>query len=157
VLSKLSDSQKVPIVVEDKGLTDAGIDLKAINAPAVDFDGLKLSSILSHLLRPHDCEFYADPQGIHVASQDAVAAKRFAVNYDISDLGTHDLDGLSDLITSTVDPHNWEDVGGTCTIDVTSQSGTMVVSADYPLHVKLMNVLAGLREAYNTPSAVKRR
>jgi hypothetical protein len=76
--------------------------------------------------------------------------------YDVSDLVTcrdksgqvwADHDGLIDLITTTIEPNIWDDVGGPGAIDWTSVPGAevLVVRQTRPIHQAIQQLLDDLR------------
>lgn len=77
----------------------------------------------------------------------ARAKASFVQTYQVGDLlgSNQDVDGLFDLITTTVGPDSWDDVGGDGTIQYSPTYQTLIINQRGALHDQIRDLLGQLR------------
>ncbi len=70
-----------------------------------------------------------------------------AVDCEPAPTSFDDVDAIMELITSTIEPTSWEEVGGPACI--APYRGTLVIAQTYQVHQKVEKLLDDLREAIN--------
>ena len=107
----LQDEQKLVVLVDKKSLADLGIT----TAEPVS-DRLQDAPIylLLNRLRSLGLGWYYQDDILYITSLEAASARLTTLPYNVGDLldEDFDLDRIIDVISSTIEPDSWEDVGG---------------------------------------------
>lgn len=85
--------------------------------------------------------------------------------YDLTDVapldsvsGRHDLDAVTDMVTSTIDPNNWSSVGGSGSIVAfTPSPPTLVIHQSVANHEAIASLFDDLRKTQNSSESRQRR
>jgi hypothetical protein len=159
VVERLGTQFRVPIVLSPKKLEEAGIN---VDTPVTKhLEALPLESVLEILLRELDLDFTIHNHVIlvstpeHLESPDMMDMRI----YPVRDLVTQrvsggkddryyaaDYDALIDVITTTIAPESWSDVGGPASIREFDNSAALVVSQTRRVHRQIEQLLATLRK-----------
>ena len=142
--------------------------VRSLPYPGVSFEEneLTLRSALHHLLRNFDLTYVPQGDVLWITSSEAAESKLLTRVYDISDLAlvsgnvsqpgslfdtipnaaddAYDYDSLMEIITVTVDPESWEDLGGPGSL--TSGEGTLTISQSPLCHETIDALLQALRK-----------
>ena len=161
VVTSLEYQFQVPIRLAAKKLEEAGI---TIDAPVTaELESLPLESLLTHLLRDLELDFTIRSSVILVSTPEHIESPSMMDMriYPVRDLvmwrvpgakGKQDsfeadYDPLIDVITTTVEPETWSDVGGPGSIREFEKSASLVVSQTRHVHRQIEQLLATLRKA----------
>jgi len=134
--------------MEDAGIApgDARLTLQAT--------GISLRAALQELLDTSQLTYYVADGRLVITTQDDAATQTTTRVYPVNDLvhpeansetTSADYDSLIELLTTTVYPSTWDEVGGPGSIS--PFQGTLVVSQTYTIHEAIRGVLAALRES----------
>jgi len=155
VVQYLSNTYKIPILLDRRALDDVGVQNDT--PVTISLKGLKLRSVLKHLLRPLDLTWMVQDEVLLVTTTEQADAYLETRLYEIGDLVAmrdeqlrpyNDFDQLIDVITSTVQPTTWDTVGGPGSIAGFESAGitVLVVSQTQQAHEKVEDLLAALRK-----------
>ncbi|MEX2026081.1 MAG: hypothetical protein WEH44_02255, partial [Pirellulaceae bacterium] len=141
VLNQLAQQCGVPIRLGDRSIAWAPIRV----SPAMKES---LQSILQQILIQAHLTYCIRHGGILVTTDDDVESYSESWFYEVGDLvavkGGSDFDTLIDLLTDTVEPDSWDDVGGPGTIQELGDDWLVVVQTR-DNHHKLQRTLSRLR------------
>jgi hypothetical protein len=163
VIAELGSRTKVPFRVSRKSLEEQGM---ALDTP-VTFRaaGLTLRNVLTYMLADLQLDWTVDEGVIVVASSaeiegsGKIAGMFTAVSYAVGDLmkGGASADDLVEVITGTVSPLDWEQVGGRSSIatHLTAAGPTLTVSTTYRIQEQVNKVLTALRGLAGGPGKHK--
>jgi hypothetical protein len=159
VVGKLSAQFYVPIVLAAKKLEEAGVN---VDTPVTrQIDALPLESMLGLILDELELDFTIRNGAILITTPEDLEAHPDMRVYPVRDLVTvrvpdekgagdrfvPDYDSLIDLITTSVAPESWADVGGPGSIKEFDNSCVLVVSQSRRVHREIEELLATLRRA----------
>ena len=159
VVDQLSTQFRVPMVLKAKKLEEAGVN---IDTPVTkQFASMPLESILNLILDELDLDFTIRNHVILITTpEDLESPSMMEMRiYPVRDLvayrvpGTKDdphryaadYDSLIDVITTTIAPESWVDVGGPGSIKEFDNSGALIVSQTHRVHREIAQLLATLR------------
>lgn len=158
------ESLGIATVLDSPSLEDEGIaDEDIIEFPA---PSMSLERSLTYGLRKLACDWTIDHAGnLVIGSTYRMEEKLVAVTYDVT---THveggDVDRLVDVITNTIAPDSWDDVGGPGTIQPYRLRSRQLLVVSSPLRVqmktqRLLQSLHSLSESTSTvlPTSVPPR
>jgi len=152
VLAELADKIGLPIYVDNKALTEAGI---GIDTPVtVATPPVRVESALELILEPLDLTWMPRHGGLVITTPDGANQRLIIRVYPVYDLIVIkaggktgiDYDTLIETITSTLDSDSWEENGGEGTIE--PFNGSLVVSQTWQSHRKVERTLNALRAAH---------
>jgi hypothetical protein len=179
VVEKLSSQFQVPIVLKAKKLEEAGVNVDTHVTWLLA--SMPLESILDLMLDELDLDFTVRNHVILITTPEDLESPDMMDNriYPVRDLvlyrvpGTKDdphryaadYDSLIDLITTTVEPEAWVDVGGPGSIKEFDNAGALVISQTRRVHREIAQLLATLRrvkelqgiDALPAPKAISSR
>jgi hypothetical protein len=112
VTAGLADEAGVPITVDTRAFTDAGLDLDRQVTFAVS--GKPLAVVLARILEPLDLVVEVRDEGLVVTTKGQSQETMTVAVYPVGHLGGGDrsVGSLADMVTSTIQPDTWESVGG---------------------------------------------
>lgn len=148
VVAMLSDHYRIPMLLDGRRLADAGIPLTAPVLKLVS--DISLSSALRLLLKDFDLTFVVREGVLLITTPDEAESQLEDLAYPVGDL-VETLDGpqhaaLCRIITSTIAPASWEDVGGPGSICLAG-GGWMLISQTKEMHEQIRQLLGDLRQA----------
>ena len=141
----------------------ASIQSDVIQMPAA---ALSLGRGLTYGLGEFNCRWTLDARGsLLILTATGEEETSLTVSYDVTGLlATSDFDTLINLISSTVEPDSWDDVGGPGTMQPAPVGHRDLLVVSNTLHVqletrRLLNSLARMSGASTTslPGALRRR
>ena len=169
IIKSLATSAGVNIVIDPQGLaaegvtTDTPISLQ-LTQP------ITIRSILNLILEPLHLKYAVGEEVVTITSEAALAADVYAKVYNVSDLvipiknqkieltekgyatrsvvkddGNPDFDSLIELITTTIQPQSWDEVGGPGAIEPFPTNLSLVVSQTEEVHAGISDLLVQLR------------
>ena len=164
VVDKLSAQFRVPIVLQPKKLEEAGV---SVDTPIHKrLEGMPLESILDLILDELDLDFTIRNHVILISTpEDLESPEMMDMRiYPVRDLvayrvpGTKDdphryaadYDSLIEVITTTIAPESWVDVGGPGSIKEFDNSAALVISQTRRIHREVTQLLATLRRVKET-------
>ncbi len=148
-LQVVSEQIEVPIRIDQRALDDNGQDAETevtLRTPKVAAD-----TLLPILLKEVRLTYRIDTTGVVVTTWEAAESNLVRRVYPVSDLihqGPQSDPGyLMEVITSTVEPSQWEQLGGPAVI--THFQNNLIVDCVEKTHKKVESLLARLREVKN--------
>lgn len=156
----------LPIVLATKKLEEAAINL---DTPiTVSLKNLKLGSFLRTALNDLNLTYLIKDEVIQITTPEDAGSQLVTRIYPVLDLaarrtpiyeasavvtsrtaggkmGSADYQSLMDVITSTIDPDSWDDVGGPGSISEFDNAGVIIISQTQDVHPKIGALLNSLR------------
>lgn len=171
VLDFIRDYHQIEVQLDQKALDDVGI---GSDSPITrSLKGISLRSALRLLLRELDLTYTIEDEVLLVTTPEEAETRLNTVIYPVSDLvvtfrdpstgeTSADYDSLIDLITSTIQPTTWDEVGGPGSIGVYERGGALVLSQTQDVHQAIAAFLETLRRSggslpVNSQPAVRSR
>ena len=152
VVEYLQGKHDIPIQLDTRSLTDAGV---TENTPVTkSVKGVNLRSALRLLLRDLSLTYLIKDDVLMITTPEKADEELITRVYPVIDLvlplgvtdGVEpDFDSLIDLITSTVRPTSWEEVGGPGSIRPLETKMSIVVSQTQEVHEEINDLLRQLR------------
>ena len=162
--SDLSEQQQVSVLVDRRALELAGID--ETQPLTIELNDIPLRSALRIALRDLDLTFLVEDEAIVITTLEVAEQRLVTKIYPIAGIldrtdaagrdRAADFDALIELITRTICPETWEDVGGTGTIAAFPQRTCLVVSQLAEVHEALDRCLSLLYAARRDTNASSR-
>lgn len=155
-VEKLGDQFGVPMLISAKKLEEAGI--QADTPVTTRLASMPLGAILRHSLRDLELSFAIRHHAILITTPEDAESQLETKVYPVRDLvayrvssasGTNyaeDYDSLIEVITTTIAPHTWDEVGGPGSIDSFENAGLLVVSQTLDVHLAIEPLLVKLRQ-----------
>jgi len=159
VVASLSTQLDVPFIVDERALTEIGMDS---NTPVnIDLRNIKAEVAMDLMLNSLGLTWLVHNDMVHVTTPEAAENKlevRIYVCRDFLDItyrsggggdSRHRVKTLNDLINlikSTIEPLSWDDQGGSRTVQPLS-GGILTIAATSPVHAKVEQLLQKLRTA----------
>jgi uncharacterized membrane protein YgcG len=150
----LSDSAGIPIVIDTSTLDDYGI---ASDSPVTaHIDQLPLRFALRRLLDPLGLTWTIRNEVLAITTLEANEGQLLTCIYSVYDLvAPHaeaqveelDFDSLIEVISRTIEPSTWEEVGGMGTINSLVGPPALVISQSESVHGQLRELIHQLRRA----------
>ena len=163
VVNYLKERHHFEIQIDNKALSDAGI---GTDTPVtVDLKGISLRSALNLMLRGLKLTWTIQDEVLMFTTPDEADQQLSTKVYDVADLVacrdehdalSDDYDSLIDIITSTIKPTTWDEVGGAGSIqgNTLGTAKVLVVCQTYHVHSEIAELLAKIREiGKKTPNA----
>jgi len=159
VVESLSRQFGVPIVLAQKKLEEAGVSLDTPITKTLD--NLPLESAVRLILNDVELGLTIRDNVIVISTHEDIESQLVTRVYPVFDLVArsavsdkdgktikhNDPDSLIEVITSTLKPDSWDDVGGPGAIDYLDSAGALVVSQTRDVQRQLDNLLLALRRA----------
>jgi type II secretory pathway component GspD/PulD (secretin) len=150
VAEYIAKMHKIQVVLDRKALDDSGI---GSDTPITrNLSEISLRSALRLTLKELDLTWVVADEVLQITTVDEAGQKMVTRVYDVRDLvadeknpdeGNYDYDSLIDLITSTVEPTTWDQVGGPGSI--APLRGMLIFSQTQHVHEQATALLADLR------------
>jgi hypothetical protein len=153
---RLSRQFGVPIELDVKKLEEAGVNQDSpINTR---LESIPLLSILEHGLRDVHLTFTIRASVILITSPEEAESQLVTRIYPVRDLVAYcyteagkqgfaeDYNSLIELITTTIAPHTWDEVGGPGSIGAFENASALVISQTDDVHRALEPLLVKLRQ-----------
>ncbi len=143
VLEWLRTEQKLTVLLETSALAASEISLVE---PVSDRLHEAPLYLLLNRLRVLGLAWYFEDNILHITSATVADARRRTLPYNVGDLldGGYELDDLADVITGTVAPESWEDVGGDGAVKFLGD--VMFIRQTDPVQRQVQGLLAALRQ-----------
>ena len=154
VIDAVAEMHQINILIDHRALDDVGM---ATDVPVTfHLSDVSLHSGLSLLLRPLDLTWAIRDEVLLITTPEEAEQMLIPVVYDVGDLvkcrdklGDEwaDYDTLIEVITSTVEPDTWDEVGGPGAIEAAPFAGAemLAVSQTYQIHGKIEKLLKNFR------------
>jgi hypothetical protein len=164
VAEVLHKELKIPIRLDTKALNDLGITPET--TITFKMSGISAKTALKLLLGDLGLTTIIDDEVLIITSPDVADCQLITVIYDVSDLPAYrrangktvpDYDALSDVITRTIKPTTWDEVGGQGSVQPfeSGEVQALVVSQTREVQDEILNLLAGLRKLRQWPLGEK--
>lgn len=147
-------------VVLSKKIEDAGVQP---DQPVTrSSSNISLEAFLNRTLNDLNLTFMVRNESIYITTiEDASSPENMVIRvYPVADLAEYyrlppkeggsvamDFDTLIDLVTSTIEPDSWQDVGGSGAINGHESSRTLIVSTRRDIHHKIAGLINTIRRA----------
>lgn len=142
VVAWLQDEQKLVVLLDNAALANIGLSPAEPISDRLDDAPIYL---LLNRLRSLGLAWYYDDRILHITSAEVAEERATTLPYNVGDLldAGYDPDGLIDVITTTVAPDCWEDVGGPG--GVSAIGDVLFVRQSDTLQREVQGLLAALR------------
>lgn len=159
VISRLADQLQITIVLTKK-IEDAGV--QPDQPVSRDLSNISAESFLKLLLGDLNLTTMVTDEVLKITTiEDAQSPENMVTQiYPVADLLDYyrlpaaegsgicaDFDPLVNLLTSTLEPDSWQDVGGPAAINGHNNSRTLVITQRRDIHLKIAGTLTTLRRA----------
>jgi len=157
VVDYLRQLHKINIIIDKKALDDVGLDADKPITAAID--KVSFCSALELLLRPLDLTWTIHHEVLLVTTPEEAECTLVTKVYPVADLvgvpegnqppgQIYDYDSLVDVITSSIAPSSWDEVGGPGSVAVApfGNVNALVISQNYQVHRKIAKLLEDLRK-----------
>jgi hypothetical protein len=152
VVKELGKQVSLTIHIDDRALEEVGMDASDLKISKA-LNGLSLRSVLRNVLRELDLTYMYYEGVLMITTPEMAEGNLVTTIYEVVDLiGTDesrpeefDYDTLIELITTTVHPESWDEVGGPGSIS--GYRGALVLSQTVEVHEDIAQLLAAARKA----------
>ncbi|MEK6237203.1 MAG: tetratricopeptide repeat protein, partial [Planctomycetales bacterium] len=153
----LSEGVGAPVKLDVQALDDEGIPT---DSPiSMELSEIPLRSALRLMLDPLNCTMIIRHDVLLITTQTEADMDLTTRVYPVEELVSfvengetlYDWDSLIDMLTSTVEPNNWDVVGGPGSIMPFPNAEALIVSTTDATHPQIENVLNALRKAKGLP------
>ena len=150
IVEQLARRFGVPMLIDAKALENDGISSET--PVIVDLTDVKLASGLRHMLRQLCLTYTIASEVILITTLEEEENHFHTIVYPVADLfefdaaDRADFDSLIDIITSTILPESWDQVGGPGSLEPFDQRGVLVCSQTHDAHGKIISLLAEMRK-----------
>lgn len=147
----LNDQFQVQFVLRPQKLEEAAIGLDA--PVSVRAKNLPLRSLLRMALSELELEFSIADDAIVISTPDDLHSPANLITrvYPVRDLvtlpdGKQDYVSIIEMMTTTLDPASWDEVGGPASVAPLETAGALTISHHWEAHRKIEQLLAALRQ-----------
>lgn len=176
VISLLRDNYDLQVQLDHAALVDLGL------TPDMPIDAhledISLGAALRLLLNPHGLAYVVTDEVLLITSEEEALTRLVVAVYPVGDIlavkegyesaveendgktkkrGVEDMDGLINVIISTVAPDSWLENGGGEADIRPLQPGLLIISQTADVHERIQHLLAALRQAKQHACAVPHR
>lgn len=146
VIDYLKDKHSIEIQLDGKALEDAG--LGSDTPVTCKVSGVSLRSGFRLMFSQIDLAFLIRDEVLLITSQEVADAELVTRTYPVADLTPgNDYDSLIEVITTTVLPQSWDEVGGPGAISNVMAAKSLVISQTPDAHDEVLQLLRSLRAA----------
>ncbi len=167
--SELREQFHINVMLDQGGLNDVGLSVST-RLENVDLSDVILEEAIELMLEPLELSFYVRSEVVIVTTPEKVEDHLDTVVYPVGDLVAvssgaaisagrffsrsidHDYDTLVEVITSSIEPDTWDEVGGAGAIEPYPHKRTLVISQTRRGHRLVRKLLADLRSVGGGPS-----
>jgi len=163
VIDYLKQCHRIEIKIDNRALGDVGI---GTDSPVtVNLKGVSLRAALNLMLRELNLTWTIQDEVLAITTPEEEENHLLTRLYDVADLVVcrddhdqlwDDYDALIDIITATIKPTTWDEVGGPGSVkgSTLGTARVLVVGQTYRTHGEVADLLAKIREiAKKTPNA----
>lgn len=165
----LSETCKVNVVIDHRALKEEGVTPDTLVTIAED--GIQARTALKQVLQPLHLDYVIEDEVIKITSHTRKLGGLITRVYAVSDLVTPiphltpgserdnlqrmrdplaaEFDELIDLITTTVDPESWSDVGGQGFVATHEGTLSLVIRQTRPAHEQISDLLRQVRRRHD--------
>ncbi len=153
-LAALGERHGVRIVLDPKGVENAGIDAHA--PVTLKLDGVRLESVLALVFGPLELDWKIENDLLLVTAKSEAENLLETKVYPVAELlaaaddRAFDIAMLKQLLTNNLSPETWDDTGGPGSI--ASLGEVLVINSQRRVHAAIAALLADLRRAYGLSS-----
>ncbi len=149
-VKKLAEQTELAIRIDERALDDVGLD--SSEKVSIELNDVSAYSGLKWMLVQLDLTFIVDVDDIIITTPDVAESHLVNRFYAIPELLSNPAyyDGIIEVLTTTVEPDSWEDLGGPGSI-APYMNGLMISTTD-EIHIKLDRLFVGLRHLQTFPS-----
>jgi type II secretory pathway component GspD/PulD (secretin) len=172
VMDDLRASYGVNIYVDQQALDQEGVSME--RPVSVKLEDVSLKSVLNLILKQVHLTYIIKDEVLQITSESAARGRMQRVTYQVADLvvpipGVADAapvsgaatstpeERLIKLLTSTVEPRSWSDMGGPGTIDWHPLTMSLVINQTPDVQEQILDVLNSLRRQNNQQVALEVR
>lgn len=154
LVAALAARHKVPIELHAKRLEEAGVGLDT--PVTASMHEIRLKLLLRHLLNELELTYMVRDEVILISTSEDAQSQLETVAYPVHELVASpsgpDFEPLIDLMTSTVAPDSWDEVGGPGSTRGIA-GGWLLLSQTQEVHEEVADLLANLRLALRAGEA----
>jgi hypothetical protein len=159
VVDYLKQRHEIEIQLDTKALTDSGI---GTDTPITkNVKGISLESALELMLRELDMTYVVCDEVMYLTTKSAAGNLLSTRTYPVADLVVRedgaalgdDYQSLIELITTSVGPKTWDEVGGAGSIQEFRNARAVVISQTFAVHRQVERLLASVRAARQEQAA----
>jgi hypothetical protein len=155
VVAFIADSFSIPVYLDGKALEDAGV---TPDTP-ITFQAreIKLESALNLMLGQLEIGFTIENEMLLISTAEELNSTMEIRVYPVGDLlakndslngrGQDEFADLMDVITATIEPESWCEVGGPGSIESLPEAGALVLAQTRDVHRQVEQLLHDLRRA----------
>ena len=161
ILRAINDQARINLVIDDAGLEEEGFTTRTERT--VHLSNITLRSALSILLDDMNLGWVIENEALKITSKTRLKGKLIAQAYQVLDLAGSDdgkdqqLQRLVELITATIAPDSWSEVGGQGTIQVFPGGSSLVVRQTEDVHRQIQVLLQSLSRLLITQTQSTRK
>ena len=134
VIQVLKEDHQIQIIIDENGLAAEGVT-SSDAIVSCDLSNIKLKSALNHILGTHRLGAMIKDEVLVITSREEVERHTVPRVYKSNRNWKLAGDDLINVITTTIAPHSWQEVGGPGSI--VSVDGGLVISASSDVHEKI--------------------
>lgn len=168
-LKQLSKTADINIVLDSVGLQEEG--LNSGTPITLDVEGIKIKSALSLMLAPLNLAYTIEDEVLKVTSATRAGGPLIAMTYPVADLvvplpslsrqaraqSAVDFHTLITLITNTVEPESWDEVGGSGSIKPFETTLSLVIRQTREGHEQIADLLGQMRRLQDLQVTIETR
>lgn len=150
----IADAHKLHVLIDYRALDDVGI--QADTPVTFHLEGVSLNSSLNAMLRPLDLTWTVHDDVLWITTPEANESMLVVRLYEVTDLTAcqdksgemwADYDTLIEMITSTIQPDSWGEVGGVGAIQAAPLGGAemLAIRQTYQVHCQIDQLLKQVR------------
>jgi hypothetical protein len=148
VTDHLAERHRINIVIDEQGLGDVGLSTRT--PVTCKLGGVKLGSALNLMLGQIGLTWTVDKRGLTITTEEENETRLTQVTYDVRDLLTvirGNIDLMLTILTNTVAPKTWNEVGGAGSVTVVPGGG-LLVKQTFRNHRRIQRLLDDLRQVH---------
>ncbi|HEV3137381.1 MAG TPA: hypothetical protein VGZ26_05745, partial [Pirellulales bacterium] len=159
-VTAIAAAYNLSLMLDAKALGDAGI---APDTPiTADVQQVSPEDLVDMVLRQLEVTIVQAGEVIWITTQDVASNELAVAVYPIADLvhagpikvgsGQQDFRSLAELITASIRPTTWSEVGGPGSIEFHPVTSSLVIDQTREVHAEISRLLAGIREIRVPPT-----
>lgn len=161
VVDYLKQRHEIEIQLDHKALTDSGI---GTDTPVTkNVKGISLESALELVLREMDMTYVVCDEVMYLTTKSAAEYLLSTRTYPVADLIARedgaalgdDYQSLIELITTSVGPKTWDEVGGAGSIQEFRNARAIVISQTFAVHRQVERLLSSVRAVREAQAAAE--